>query len=228
MSETRHLIGLGNGVYSVSSVCRILGPKMTPRRVHYWLDTGLITGVPVARGARGHPTLLSFQQLLEIKTVQYLRDQLFVSLPKVRDAYAWILRHLFADEGGEAIEFSRGQNGDVVITRANGESMVVPGGQLVFNEAEMNNSLDATREAWAARRLPINSSVVADPRILVGAPTVMHTRIETAIIASFADDGYYTEDTIDEILSSYPQLTRTAVVDALTFEGIKDGAKLSA
>lgn len=59
---------------------------MTPRRVHYWLDTGLIVGEPIDRGAKGTPTLLTFRQLLEIRTVQHLRDELRIPLPKVREA----------------------------------------------------------------------------------------------------------------------------------------------
>lgn len=67
------VIPLNAGVYAVSRVCRILGPTMTPRKVHYWLDTGLLSP-PIRHGRPGLPTLLSFRQLLEIRTVQGLRD----------------------------------------------------------------------------------------------------------------------------------------------------------
>ena len=66
---------LGEGVFTVSEVCRVLQPTMTPRKVHYWLDTGLLSE-PVRWGGRGFPTLLNFRQLLQIRTVQRLRDEL--------------------------------------------------------------------------------------------------------------------------------------------------------
>src|SRR3954452_22571838 len=107
--EPPRLIPLGEGVYSVSEVCRILQPTMTPRKVHYWLSTGLISGGPFERGGRGRPTLLAFRQLLEIRTVQHLRDELKVPLPTVRFAFAWILEHIF--DRGEEVRFTRGRAG---------------------------------------------------------------------------------------------------------------------
>ena len=47
-NNQRSLIDLGDGVYTVSEICRILQPTMTPRKAHYWLDTGLLTD-PVRR-----------------------------------------------------------------------------------------------------------------------------------------------------------------------------------
>ena len=91
----RHLVALGEGAYSVAEVCRILGPTMSARKVHYWLDTGLVSGQPIVRGRTGVPTILTFRQLLEIRTIQYLRGTLRVSLPEVWSAFEWILRHLF-------------------------------------------------------------------------------------------------------------------------------------
>jgi hypothetical protein len=70
----RSLISLGEGVYSVSEVCHVLGTSMTARKVHYWLNTGLISGRPISRGRRGVPTILTLRQLLEVRTVQHLRD----------------------------------------------------------------------------------------------------------------------------------------------------------
>ena len=63
----RALIQLGEGAYTVSEVCRILQPSMTPRKVHYWLNTGVLSD-PIVDGRRGEPTLLTFQQLLETLT----------------------------------------------------------------------------------------------------------------------------------------------------------------
>src|SRR4051794_20445643 len=97
---------LGEGVYTVSQVCRILRPSMTARKVHYWLDTGLLSE-PWVHGGTGRPTLLTFRQLLQIRTVQRLRDDLRVSLPEVRESFAWILEHHYADDPSQ-VQFVRG------------------------------------------------------------------------------------------------------------------------
>lgn len=224
MDGRRHLIPLGDGVYTVSAVCRILGPGMTRRRVHYWLDTGLIVGTPVARGAPGRPTLLTFEQLLQIKTVQHLRDRLGISLPRVRDAYAWILDNLFGAHAG-GVHFERGPGGDVIVTRRDGGgSMTVPGKQLALDVAALNDDLEAAREAWRTRRLRLRERIVADAKVLVGAPIVRDTRIETALIASFAVGGRYDDEVVRDVLANYPQLTAEAVVEAFEFEGVERAA----
>ena len=49
---TEGAVALGQGIYTVPETCRILRPSMTPRKVHYWLDTELL-GEPLRRGRRG-------------------------------------------------------------------------------------------------------------------------------------------------------------------------------
>jgi uncharacterized protein (DUF433 family) len=222
----RRLVPLSDGIYTVSETCMILGPRVTPRRVHYWLKTGLISGEPVTRGAKGTPTLLTFRQLLEIGTVQHLRDELAVPLPRVREAYGWILRHVF--DQGVAVSFERGQRGDIIASTPDGESTVIPHGQGVLPEEvdtdELTDDVSVARQAWLEKKLRIKDHVVADTRVLAGTPTVEGTRIETALIASFAVEGQYDDDVISMVEQTYPHLTAAAIVDALDFERIRRAA----
>jgi uncharacterized protein (DUF433 family) len=55
--------------------------------------------------------------------------------------------------------------------------------------------------------------IVVDPDILVGKPTVKGTRISVELILDRLSDGWSMED----ILSSYPTLTREDVLAALSF-----------
>ena len=219
-----HLIVLSDGIYSVSQVCRILGPKMTPRRVHYWVDTGLISGEPISRGGSGNPTLLSFRQLLEIKTVQHLRDEIKVPLPAVRAAYEWILQNVF--EHGLSVEFSRGEGGVVIAQTTDGAHTVIPGGQgaLPLDMRGLNDDVSAGRQAWLDKKLQLKENIVADSRVLAGTPTVAGTRIETALIASFAAGTEFDEDVVATVLQTYPHLTQEAVLEALEFEGLRRAA----
>lgn len=55
--------------------------------------------------------------------------------------------------------------------------------------------------------------IVVDPDILVGKPTVKGTRIAVELILDRLSDGW----TMEDILSSYPTLTREDVLAALSF-----------
>lgn len=209
------------GVYTVSEVCRILQPTMTPRKVHYWLDTGLLSD-PVVHGQQGTPTLLNFRQLLEIRTLQHLRDNLNISLQRARDAYRYVLDCLFADSWSE-LRFFRGVDAALVASIGTGESIVVPGGQGVWGVFldDLNNFAQDTRIAWEARVLHIagRPHVVSNARVQAGSPTVEGTRIETSTVASFAAERIFSNTTVEEIVEAFPGLPPLAIVDALEFEG---------
>jgi uncharacterized protein (DUF433 family) len=211
-----------DGAYTVSEVCRILQPSMTSRKVHYWLDTGLLTP-SVVHGRRGTPTLLNFRQLLEIRTVQYLRDNLEFSLRRVRSAFEFILDGLFAPSFSE-LRFTKGPDGELVAVLENGDALVVPGGQgvLPFTLPQMNAHARGTRQSWEAKAfdIPERPHLVSNARIQAGSPTIKGTRIETAFVASFSDNHHFTTETIDLVASSYPALERQAITEAMLFEGL--------
>ncbi len=211
------------GVYTVPEVCRILQPTMTARKVHYWLDTDLLSDA-VVHGKPGTPTLLSFRQLLEIRTLQHLRDNLDISLQKARGAYRYVLDYLF-DDTWSALRFLRGIDGALVAMIATGDSMVVPGGQGVWGAIldELNVHAQNTRTAWETGVLTISGRhhVVSNARVQAGAPTVKGTRIETATVASFAVEKTFTDSTVTEISEAFPRLLEPAIVDALEFEGCR-------
>ena len=221
--NNRRLALVSEGVFSVAEVCRILQPTMTARKVHYWLDTGLLSD-PVRWGGPGRPTLLNFKQLLQIRTVQHLRDELQFSLPKVRAAFEWILTHLF-DEASEGLRFERGPNGSLVAVTGTGEAMTVPGGQGVMPIA-LSEHAQETRFAWERQAyiIPGKPDLVANPRVFGGAPVVNGTRIETALLASFADDETFDDDLIKSLNRQFPTVTHSAARQALEFEGLRAAA----
>ena len=221
----RRLVSLGSGVYTVAEVCHVLQPTMTPRKVHYWLNTGILSEA-VRPGSKGYPTLLSYRQLLEIRTVQHLRDELEFSLPHIREALRWILDHLFAAEWTE-LKFAKGINGSLVVRSANSE-IVVPGGQGVIEGTlgQLTEQLTQTRNAWERQtfEIPGHRFVVLNANILAGAPTIRGTRIDTAVLARFVESASYDNAAIAEITRAYPTLLRDAVEEALIFEGIHSAA----
>ncbi|MHB8513664.1 MAG: DUF433 domain-containing protein [Actinomycetota bacterium] len=201
-------------------LCRILQPTMTPRKVHYWLDTGLI-GTPITWGAPGHPTMLTFQQLLRVATVQKLRDDLGIWLPRVRESFSWILEHMFAESWSD-LEFTRSTTGGVAI-RSGREQIAIPEAQLLLPDVltELTRFARATREAWDTRALTIPSrpTLVTDVAVMGGSPVVSGTRIETALIGSFVESDHASSETVREVRATYPSLKPAAIRDALAFEG---------
>jgi len=102
------------GLYTVSQTCRVLRPSMTPRKVHYWLDTNLL-GDPIRWGRPGVPTILSFEQVLKIRTLQHLRDTLRFTLQEVRKGLAWLLEALVHDQW-HSLSFFRVGTGNIGVT----------------------------------------------------------------------------------------------------------------
>jgi hypothetical protein len=88
---------LGRGIYTVSEAVRILRPSLTRRKVHYWLDEEILAE-PIRWGRKGVPTLLSYDQVLRIRILQRLRDDLGFTLRKSREALEWITKHVTADQ----------------------------------------------------------------------------------------------------------------------------------
>jgi uncharacterized protein (DUF433 family)/DNA-binding transcriptional MerR regulator len=227
MTDTR-LVPLGEGVYTVSEVCRILQPGMTPRKVHYWIKTGVLSDPPLTHRGKGTPTLLSFKQLLEIRTVQRLRDDLRLALKDVRRAFAWIRDNLFG-ETPTSVEFAYGSPRTVIAKTPEGDAIEVPTGQgaLDIDVEEtlegVNALVETSRLAWTHRALdiPDHPHVIANARVMNGSPTIRGTRIETAIIAGFADaDRVLDDDNFVRIRETYPTLPDEVIRDAAEFEGV--------
>jgi uncharacterized protein (DUF433 family)/DNA-binding transcriptional MerR regulator len=225
-SRPRLLVPLGDAAaYSVAEVCRILQPGMTSRKVHYWLDTGLLS-LPIVHGRRGVPTLLSFRQLLEIRTVHVLRRELQFHLGDVRDAVETLLRRLFADNWSTA-RFARGAHQEIVALLAD-SAIALPSTQGVLDSVlpELDTHVALTRSAWdrKAFAVPEHPNVETNARVLGGAPVIAGTRIDTSLIAAFGAMGRYSDGTVDELQECYPRVHRAALIDALQFEGLRPAA----
>lgn len=218
----RRFIPLGDGgIYTVSEVCRILQPSMTPRKIHYWINTGLLTPPLVHHRGAGIPTLLTFRQLLEVRTVQRIRDELSFQLKAVRSAFSWILQTAFSDDVTELV-FDRGPHG-TLLARSGEHELVVPGGQGVIPGvlADLNDTLGqvmmAYRVGWF--HVPGHQNVVCNVAVLGGTACLRDTRLDTALIGAFAQGGAFDDQTIYEVQAAYPRLSVAAIADALSFEG---------
>ncbi len=208
---------LNRGIYTVRETVHILSPSLTSRKVHYWLDEGILPE-PIRWGRRGVPTLLSYDQVVRIKTLQRLRDDLGFSLRKSREALAWITEHIMAPQW-RALTFFRTGAGQVGITDGK-DTLGVPGNQGLFEQVlpELQVFLQETRTAWERRILTIGAYdlLVSDPRVMGGSPIVAGTRIETAFIAHLS-----AEVGIRDLRHMYPHIEEAAIRQAAEFEAVE-------
>lgn len=203
------------GAYSVSQVCRVLRPDMTSRKVHYWLEAGLL-GEPLRRGATGVPTLLTFEQLLKVRTLQYLRDELDFSLQRVRSGLAWIVDSL-TKKDWHSLTFFRAPGGEIGVTDGTDQYRIV--GQGIFKDALpelLTEHLLTARRDWERKAVDIEGfpKLISDAEVQGGAPIVIDTRVETAFLAHLAK-----EMTREELRDTY-SLEESAVRQALEFENV--------
>jgi uncharacterized protein (DUF433 family) len=220
LSERRGaLIALGEGVYTVPEVARILKRNgVTESKVRYWLEKRLL-GKPIRWGSRGRPHLLSFQQLLKTRTIQRLRDDGF-SLqritPAVRKLSSYLWEHLFAEEW-HTLTFFRAERGHIGVMDSQKRAIVVETGQWIMPETleELASYLRQTHEEWIRREVDIEgfSRLVSNARVLGGSPTIRGTRVQTSFVAYMAEGLGAAE-----VLDMYPRLDREAVNQAVEFE----------
>ena len=195
---------------------------MTPRKIHYWLKTDLL-GRAVRPGARGVPTFLSFEQVLKIKSVQRIRDELGFSLPKARKALRWVLDNLILDDAWEDLRFIRSGRA-VGVGLPDGSGFIEIGGQGILTVTDeqlhfLTSYLQDLHEAWLTRTLPIEgySKLHSNAMVMAGSPVIAETRIETAFIANLAREMPPRE--IHDDL--FPEIEIEAIAQAARFEGVE-------
>ena len=153
------LIALGEGVYTVPEIARILQPNMTEYKVWRWLHKDLI-GEPIRWGSTGRPHLLSFQQLLKVRTIQELRESgipLQRITPAVRLLSSYLFDRLFDEEWHE-LEFFQSEYGRLGVVDSRDMAIVVETGQRVMPEtlSELTAYMWQTRNDWERGEIEIS------------------------------------------------------------------------
>jgi uncharacterized protein (DUF433 family) len=210
------LIALGEGVYTVPEVVRILQPSMTVDKVRYWLHKGLL-GEPLRWGSPGKPHLLSFQQLLRIRTIQHLREKLEFPLQKVTPVIEELSDIAFFAKDWHELRFFWTPKGEIGVSDGD-QTYEVATHQLMIPQAilpELESIVREARKDWARGEVAIEnySRLVSNPRILAGSPTVKGTRVQTSFVAYLAQSLG-----VERVLELYPNLDKEAVLQAAKFE----------
>lgn len=211
------LIELGEGVYTVPEIARILQPNMTQYKVRYWLDKGLL-GKPLRWGSTGRPHLLSFEQLLRVRTIQELREKLRFPLQKVTPVIEELSNVVFLNEDWHNLRFFPTPKGEIGVHDGDHTYEVMTHQLMIPNTVlpELEDIVREARKDWVQGEVGIKDypRLVSNPRIVAGSPTVRGTRIETSVVAYFAQALG-----VEKALELYPHLDRDAVLQAMRFEG---------
>src|SRR5918995_1486295 len=212
--------GLGEGVYTVPEIARILQPNMTEYKVRRWLHKDLI-GEPIRWGSTGRPHLLSFQKLPKVGKFRVLGESGFPlqrTAPAVRLLSSYLFDRLFDEEWHE-LEFFQSEYGRLGVVDSRDMAIVVETGQRVMPEtlSELTAYMWQTRKDWERGEIEIKEypHLVSNAGIVAGSPTIRGTRVETSFIAHMVRSMG-----VDRVLQLYPYLDRDSLVDAARFEGV--------
>lgn len=199
--------------YRLSEAAHYLRIPMSTLR--WWLfgqeyvtSTGTKRAKPIIVAPQTHPPMLSFVNIVEAHVLEALRHQYKVRLPQVRSAVEFVskrlgIRHPLADERFET-------NGVDLFVRRFGELINASrDGQLAI-EAVLRRHLqriDHEPVGLAVRLYPFTRndhdeaprSVVIDPSVAFGRPTIAGTGIATASIA----ERYKAGDSIADLAADY-------------------------
>ncbi len=214
------LIELGEGVYTVPEIARILQPNMTEYKVRYWLVDKRLLGEPLRWGSTGRPHLLSFQQLLKVRTIQDLREKLKFPLQKVTPVIEELADVAFLNKEWHNLRFFPTPNNEIGVSDGD-QYYEVKTHQLMIPEAvypELENVVREARRDWARGEVDIAEypRLVSNPGIVAGSPTIKGTRVETSFVANLVQSLG-----VERVLELYPHLDRDALLQAAKFEGAK-------
>jgi uncharacterized protein (DUF433 family) len=214
------LIELGEGVYTVPEIARILRPNMTEYKVRYWLVEKRLLGDPLRWGSTGRPHLLSFQQLLKVRTIQDLREKLKFPLQKVTPVIEELADVAFLNKEWHNLRFFPTPNNEIGVSDGD-QYYEVKTHQLMIPDAvypELENVVREARRDWARGEVDIAEypRLVSNPGIVAGSPTIKGTRVETSFVANLVQSLG-----VERVLELYPHLDRDALLQAAKFEGAK-------
>jgi uncharacterized protein (DUF433 family) len=186
-----------------------------------WERRGIVTSSYAhLRSETGSRRAYSYRDILNIRTLSQIRQQLGLPLAEITRAGAYLTTH------GKTAWSQLG--------------IGISGKRLVFRNPETHQWADAPEQAIlelnlstlpdevtrlvseALQRDPANSGKIERNRnIMHNAPVVAGTRIPTSTIWVYHEDGYSTE----EIIEQYPQLTPEDIEAAIAYEnGIRSAA----
>lgn len=199
-------------LFTVDQAARLAG--VSPGQVVAWDREGFFRSTWPSDG-KPYGRLYSFRDVVGLRTLAVLRNEHRVPLQDLKRVGLWLSdRHeapwssLRFYVAGKRVFFDDPANGMRTAGRPLGQ------GAFPFEMESVAKTI-SERIAEAQRRRPDQVGRIVQERGVVGnAPVLAGTRIPTSAIWSFYEDGYTTEQIVEE----YPRLTPEDIRAAIAFE----------
>lgn len=235
---TRHnspSVPLGVGIYSRADAARLL--RMEPGRLRrwvsgytYWLRSSKAEAtrrrqVPLVHGDLpniGSTVALSFLELMELLvvkslidrglSVQYIRAAANVARERFATPHPFASQKLFTDGRAIFSAVSDDPHAPDMVKWSRREIDQLVSGPILkafVREVDFDHSSKLAIRWWPRGK---RHSIVLDPHVVFGAPTIAHTRVQTSTIAAYA-----TETSVGEAAASF-ELPEKLVAEAVAFE----------
>ena len=215
---------LSVGLYSVPGAARLIGSR--PNELRRWAFGYRRRGKPYSPAIRseigklGGEETLTFLNLVELLFIHELRrgGHSFLSIRKAgqvlrkvfKTHHPFALRTCFADPAG-IYALIEAETGDDLLVELQGNAQLAMWPALQGYLKQLDFNVDELAERWhpQGRGRP----VVVDPKVAFGAPVILGTATETAVIYEM----YSSERSLEEIALWY-DLELAQVREAIEFE----------
>lgn len=157
--------------------------------------------------------IYSFQDVVGLRTIYKLRNEHHVSIQQLKKAATELVRRGYGHWANTKIYVVKRQVHFQPPGAKHAEGL--DDGQLAMVEViDVIQDIEARVRELGVRAKELKGKVEQHKFVARNAPVIAGTRIPTATIRRFREDGF----TISDILKQYPSLTRADVQAALAFE----------
>lgn len=197
--------------YTADHVARLTG--LTPRQLGYWARTDFFKPhlIEIA-GRRPYGRVYSFRDVVGLRTIALLRDR--IPLQELRRIGSWLTAHY--DTPWASLRFYVGGRRVFFDDPVSGARLTAREGRRVmpFEMEAIAGAVEREAIRLTERSPEDLGRVVRHRYVQHNAPAIAGTRIPTAAIWRFHEDGH----SADEIVSEYPRLRPVDVAAAIEYE----------
>lgn len=194
---------------------------ITPRRIRYWVQTGVFVPELFRPGTPGHAQVYTFRDVVALRTLALLRDRYGIPLDHLRRVARWLRQN--GDQPFSALRFFVA--GREVFFRDEKER-VLRSGRLPHQTAvalDVEKIANDVRERLIglSRRHPDQFGQITQQRLVTHhQPVIAGTRIPISLIVALLRSGYTSED----VRREYPSLTEEDIAAVAEHERLRGAA----
>lgn len=199
--------------FTKDQAARLTGLK--PRRIGYWIQTGVFTPEAFEPGTPGHAQVYTFRDVVTLRTLAILRDRYGIPLEHLRRVARWL-----RDKRDRPLSALRFYVAGREVFFHDEKDQVLRSGRRPYQTAvalDLEQIAHDVRERLAdlSRRRPNQIGQITRQRLVAHRqPVIAGTRIPVSLIAALLRAGYTPED----VRREYPTLTEEDIAAVIKEE----------